>query len=163
MSASFSYLDFVNDLVPALYSICALVCTCVCLSMYGICGLCSYMRRVCAQVREPGCVCIIPFFLCKRGYAACIMFFFFLLFLILAKESKTRPSIFSVMYPLNQRMDATEGGSPHLPCDYSVWLTACSHGAEIRGNNTDEKNAGLLIYYSQIQCLNQYAYTPIGS
>lgn len=87
----------------------------------------------------------------------------FFLLLILAKESKTRPSIFSVMYPLNQRMDATEGGSPHLPCDYSVLLTACSHGAEIRGNNSDEKNAGLLIYYSQIQCLNQYAYMPTGS
>lgn len=83
---------------------------------------------------------------------------------MLAKESKTRPSIFSdIMYPLNERMDATEGGSPLLPPDYSVRLTACSDGAEIRGNNSNDKKAGLVIYYSEIQCLNEYAYTPTGS
>lgn len=48
-------------------------------------------------------------------------------------------------------MDWTEGGSPHLPCDYSVPLTACLHGAEIRGNTSDSKNARLVIYNSQKQ------------
>lgn len=78
---------------------------------------------------------------------------------MLAKESKTRPSIFrDIMQPLNHRMDRTDGRSTLLPRDYSVPLTACSYGAEIRlGNNFDGKNAGLLIYYSQNQSLNQYA------
>lgn len=44
---------------------------------------------------------------------------------MLAKESKTRPSIFSDImhpHPLNRRKDITEGSIPFIPWDYSVSL-----------------------------------------
>lgn len=145
--------------------VCVLVyiCVCVCKPIEYMCVCCTYIQRVCvcAQVRVLACVRIIPFSLWKGIYS---MQSVFLPFLMSAKESKTRPSIFrDIIHPLNHRMDRTEGRTPLLPYDYSVLLTACSHGAEIRGNNFDGKNVGLLIYYSQKQSLNQYACTPVGS
>lgn len=72
---------------------------------------------------------------------------------MIAKASKTRPSTFGyIMRPLSDGKDRAEGRSPLLPRGYSMPLTTCTHGAEIRGNESNGKNASfdLLLAFESV-------------
>lgn len=104
----------------------------VCNSKSHTCMLCTYAVHVWAG----GCVLLCVFRVCSILFSLQkgIFLIVFLPSQLFAKESNTKPLMFSViMHPLNHRMDRREQCLPLPPCDYSVLSTAHSHGAEIRG------------------------------
>lgn len=136
------------------------ICFCVYQQVEYACVVHTY--SVCVQVRVSVYVCIILFSLGKKGIQCAVWLHCHHRKWELKQRQGPPFSAVLCIYWVTG-WTGQRGGSSHLPHDYSVPLTACLHGAEIRGNNFDGKNAQLVIYYSQKQSLNQYACTPVAS